>query len=187
MSSDNTGENGAANHMGEVFQGDGPEVHHGLVVCDGALIPGSLGVNPFATITALAERSVEAIAKKNDIEIDYKTKNGILINCKCELLLTDEGLLDLFGKPAHLYPHKSSVKAVEDLIDLSNTSQTSGVGFTEVMSGYINIGDNVKDFTIATKIAKGRCGAARFFLSVKSWNTHDRNVSIQRLKPITNI
>jgi choline dehydrogenase-like flavoprotein len=62
--------------MGEVFQGDGTVVHEGLIVCDGALVPAALGVNPFATITALAERSVELAAKKLDIEIDFDTKNG---------------------------------------------------------------------------------------------------------------
>ena len=62
--------------MGEVFQGDGSAVHEGLIVCDGALVPAALGVNPFATITALAERSVELAAKKRGIEIDFDTKNG---------------------------------------------------------------------------------------------------------------
>lgn len=33
----------------------------GLYVTDGALIPGSIGVNPFVTITALAERNIERI------------------------------------------------------------------------------------------------------------------------------
>jgi hypothetical protein len=64
--------------MGEVFQGDGSAVHEGLIVCDGALVPAALGVNPFATITALAERSVELAAKKRGIEIDFDTKNGKL-------------------------------------------------------------------------------------------------------------
>jgi len=33
----------------------------GLYVMDGSLIPGSTGVNPFVTITALAERNIEQI------------------------------------------------------------------------------------------------------------------------------
>jgi len=28
---------------------------------DGSLVPGSIGVNPFVTVTALAERNIEAI------------------------------------------------------------------------------------------------------------------------------
>ncbi|GAB1646642.1 GMC oxidoreductase [Krasilnikovia sp. MM14-A1259] len=35
--------------------------HPGLYVMDGSLIPGSTGVNPFVTITALAERNIEKI------------------------------------------------------------------------------------------------------------------------------
>ncbi len=65
--------------MGEVFQGNGTAVNDGLIVCDGALIPAALGVNPFATITALAERSVELAAKKRGIEINFDTKNGKLL------------------------------------------------------------------------------------------------------------
>jgi choline dehydrogenase-like flavoprotein len=62
--------------MGEVFKGNGIEVYEGLIVCDGALVPAALGVNPFATITALAERSVELAAEKRGIKIDLKTPNG---------------------------------------------------------------------------------------------------------------
>lgn len=62
--------------MGEVFQGEGTEVHEGLFVCDGALVPTALGANPLATITALAERSVELAAKKRGIDIDFDTSNG---------------------------------------------------------------------------------------------------------------
>ncbi|MFE3193857.1 GMC oxidoreductase [Nocardia sp. NPDC059240] len=35
--------------------------YSGLYVMDGSLVPGSLGVNPFLTITALAERNIEQI------------------------------------------------------------------------------------------------------------------------------
>jgi hypothetical protein len=42
------------------------------------------------------------------------------------------------------------------------------------MSGFIHTGDNdVGDFELATKIAESNCEAARFFLSVKSWDTED--------------
>ena len=55
-------------------------MHEGLIVCDGALVPAALGVNPFATITALAERSVELAAKKRGIRIDMGTENGKFTN-----------------------------------------------------------------------------------------------------------
>lgn len=76
MSSDGTGVHGVTNHVGQVFKGRGSEVYEGLVVVDGSVVPAALGVNPFATITALAERSVEAVAKAKGIAIDYESKNG---------------------------------------------------------------------------------------------------------------
>lgn len=76
MSADGTGNKGVTNHMGEIFKGNGTETHQGLIVCDGSIVPAAVGVNPFATITALAERSVELVAQKYGISIDYDMKNG---------------------------------------------------------------------------------------------------------------
>ncbi|KAH8683558.1 hypothetical protein BGZ61DRAFT_358000 [Ilyonectria robusta] len=155
MSKDETGASGVVNHLGEVFKGNGSEVYDGLVVCDSSVIPAAVGVNPFATITALAERSVELVAKKKGIAIDYETRNR---------------LLDKFDEPQFPLERDLSIEAVEETIAQASDRQSAGIGFTEIMAGYIHTGENIEDFEIATRAAKGRCESARFFLSVKTWD-----------------
>lgn len=52
------GDSGVVNACGQVFRGDGAEVHTTLVVLDGSVVPRSLGINPALTIAALAERAL---------------------------------------------------------------------------------------------------------------------------------
>jgi cholesterol oxidase len=51
---------GAVNDLGQAYDNSG-NLHDGLYVADGAIMPTSLGVNPFLTISALAERRAEKL------------------------------------------------------------------------------------------------------------------------------
>jgi cholesterol oxidase len=63
---------GGCNHKGQLFSSSsGAAVHNNLYVVDGAAIPSSLGVNPFFTISAVAERCAAYIAEDHGWTIDY--------------------------------------------------------------------------------------------------------------------
>jgi cholesterol oxidase len=65
-------EDGVVDHEGRVFCGaSGTEPAPGLYVCDGSIIPRSLGINPLLTITALSERMCALMAGHRDWKIDY--------------------------------------------------------------------------------------------------------------------
>lgn len=63
---------GVVNHKGQVFSAtSGTHIHQGLYVCDGAVVPMPVGVNPLITISGLAERICNLVVQDNDWIIDY--------------------------------------------------------------------------------------------------------------------
>jgi cholesterol oxidase len=69
---------GVVDHKCQVFDaGAGSaEVHRGLYVTDGAVMPRSLGVNPLLTITALAERAMLLLASDRGLTFDDAPARG---------------------------------------------------------------------------------------------------------------
>lgn len=175
MSRNGTGAHGVTNHVGEVFLDNSTsETHSGLIVVDGAVIPGALGVNPGATISALAERAVEHYARLNGLHISRESN----------------GVLDLYGNPAHCPRPQTpdittTIQGSARTLSLTRTTDErrlmrrldpvrhggpNTVSFTEHMSGYLHARNNLRlqekgAHTNAFQAGRSRGEAARLLTS----------------------
>ena len=71
-------ETGGCNHKGQLFSsGVGSDVYTNLYVCDGSVIPTSLGVNPLWTISAVAERCASYMAEDRGWRMVVEEEVGV--------------------------------------------------------------------------------------------------------------
>ncbi|KAI0397227.1 FAD/NAD(P)-binding domain-containing protein [Xylariaceae sp. FL0594] len=169
-----SGATGVTNHAGEAFKGDGTETYDGLIITDASVIPTALGANPLATITALAERSLDLYAQRKGLSINEEQNQ----------------ILDLLGSPQHPCPKRppsqrrlrleeheedTRISHAHESMITARRFQDSGFGFTEVMTGHIHplkgsYRDDIEGYELAERTAKSLCETARFFLSVRAFD-----------------
>ncbi|KAL4929539.1 uncharacterized protein BDV17DRAFT_57214 [Aspergillus undulatus] len=147
MSRDGTGREGATNHMGQVFTGSGREVHSGLFCCDASVIPTSLGVNPLATITAVAERSVALLADERKMNIDFTTQNG---------------QIDFDSKPRISHFEDNGIRQ-QNRAEYVPTRWC----FTEALEGYISAESRAMNFEVSGREGKVSSSAMKMVLAVE--------------------
>ncbi|KKK14322.1 hypothetical protein ARAM_000785 [Aspergillus rambellii] len=148
MSRDGTGREGVTNHLGQVYTGNGSETYRGLFCCDASTIPTSLGINPLATITALAERSLSLIAERDHLLPDLNTGNGNL---------------HFASSP------RVSLKSLERPLATGRHDSYISVGwqFTEVLEGYFTDKTKEVGLTMSEIKAQGVSSEMRMVLTVE--------------------
>jgi hypothetical protein len=53
---------------------------------------------------------------------------------------------------------------------IAKSPQIGGARFTEIMDGYLYVGDEIENHELAVEAAKGSSSTARFYLSVDAWD-----------------
>jgi len=107
------------------------------------------GVNPIATITALAERSLDLLAEKYAFSIDLETRNGNL----------NANSVPRMTKPIHPRPDKVTT--------LTKGAKNIGWQFTEALSGYIDINSSSEDFAVCESRGKSSSCVMLAYLTVE--------------------
>ena len=107
------------------------------------------GVNPLATISALAERSLVLLSEKLAFSIDMDTRNGDL---------------DADSQPMVSRLHQACPKHVKGI---EESAESIGWQFTEVLNGNFCVNPKIKDFVVSENTGKGSSCAMQIYLTIE--------------------
>jgi hypothetical protein len=81
--------------------------------------------------------------------------------------MTDLGVID-WACPKVKWPMTEDMQIAAK--DIANSPMTGGARFTEIMDGYMYIGDDIDDYESAVNAAKEIGSMGKFYLSVDAWD-----------------
>ncbi len=157
---------GVIDHRCRVFDGKpGSEVYPGLYVCDGAAMPGPVGVNPLLTITAVAERAMELLAEDAGWTIDFSMDEAQPYPMRQRMISTLHKIVRAIKDGAIDEAKKLVGVAIRQLSRNDPDRMSPQFQFTETMRGFVStVDDHLKalpaqrisdDYKVAE--AWGRC------------------------------
>jgi hypothetical protein len=104
-----------------------------------------VGINPLATITALAERSVALVAEERGMEIDLETTNGDI---------------DAYSQRRVSHSDSSRTETNRDYV-------STGWHFTESLEGHVAVPSSCASYAVAEREGKGCSSTMSILLTVE--------------------